>query len=85
MTAIDTARLVVAEGAHVFRPRKDAPGEYDVKPYFCGRKGGGWVALDAFSASAIVQVYDALNEVNRAKFAQMSIQRMTALAFKFCK
>lgn len=85
MTAIDTARLVVTEGVHVFRPRKDAPGEYDVKPYFCGRKGSDWVALDAFSASAIVQVYDALNEANRAKFAQLSIQRMAAVAFKFVR
>lgn len=84
MTAIQAAQTAATEGCQLFRPRKDAPGEYDVKPYFTGRKSG-WVALDSFSASAIVVVYNALNETNKVKFEGLSIQRMAALAFKFVK
>ena len=38
--------------------------------------------IDLFSAGAIVAVYDALNEVNRAKFAAMPAPKMAAVAFK---
>ena len=38
--------------------------------------------VDLFSASAIVQVYDALNEANRAKFAGLDVRRMADIAFK---
>jgi hypothetical protein len=83
MTGIEAARIAVHDGAQLFRPRKEQVGQYDVKPYFSGNKRG-WVALDSFSASAIVQVYDALNETNKAKFAALAIQKMAAVAFKFC-
>jgi hypothetical protein len=84
MTGIEVARKVAAEGVHVFRPRKDAPGEYDAKPFFSGSKRG-WVALDAFSASAIVAIYDKLNETNRAKYGAMPLQKMAVVAFKLVK
>lgn len=80
MNAIDTARLALKEGVQVFRPRKDAPGQYDVKPFFTGNKRG-WVALDSFSASAIVAVHDNLNETNRAKFAALPLTKMVRVAF----
>jgi hypothetical protein len=81
MTAIEVARLALANGCHVFRERKNAPGGYDAKPYFQGSRRG-WVALDTFSASAIVQVHDALNETNRAKYAAMGVVKMAHVAFK---
>lgn len=84
MKAIDVARLVKAEGCHVFRDRKDAPGEYDAKPFFTGSRKG-WVALDAFSASAIVAVYDALNEKNRAHYETLPLVKMARVAFKLVK
>lgn len=84
MTAIDAARIVVKDGVHLLRQRKDDPLQYDCKPAFTG-KSRGWFYLDAFSASAIIQVYDALNETNRAKFERMRIDRMVGLAFRFCK
>jgi hypothetical protein len=82
MNGMEAARIAVNDGVQLFRPRKDALGEYDVKPYFTGQKRG-WVALDSFSASAIVQVYDALNETNKAKFAALPIHKMARIAFKF--
>lgn len=82
MTAIELAREVVATcGARLARPRKDAPGQYDAKPYFTGSKRG-WVLLDLFTASTIVQVHDALNETNRAKFAALDLSRMASVAFR---
>lgn len=84
MRGIEVARLAQNDGVQLFRARKDNPLDYDAKPYFCGRKGG-WVILDSFSASAIVQVYDALNETNRTKYETLSLQKMAKVAFKFVK
>lgn len=41
--------------------------------------------IDLFSASVVVNVYDALNEENRAKFAAMRADRMGIVAFKLMK
>lgn len=84
MNAIDVARKATAEGCMVFRPTKDRPGEYDVKPYFTGGHRG-WIALDHFTASAIVTVYDALNEVNRERFGKLNLVKMASVAFKLIK
>ena len=43
------------------------------------------MTVDGFSASAIIQVYDALNPENRAKYAALPINRMATIAFKLCK
>ena len=40
--------------------------------------------VDAFSASAIVQTYDALNVENRIKYAKLPIGRMASVAFTLC-
>ncbi len=54
---------------------------YDEHQY--GKVDG--VTVDGFSASAIIQVYDALNAENKAKFAACSIPKMASIAFKLCK
>lgn len=41
------------------------------------------VTVDLFSANAIVAVYDALNEANRAKFLALPVTKMAKLAFQF--
>jgi CelD/BcsL family acetyltransferase involved in cellulose biosynthesis len=41
--------------------------------------------VDLFSASVVVQVYDALSETNREKFAAMPAWKMTTVAFKLIK
>lgn len=38
--------------------------------------------VDTFSASAIVQVYDALSPANQAKYAAMSVEKAADVAFK---
>lgn len=81
MKAIEIARLVKAQGVHVFRERKGEPGTYDAKPFFTGSRRG-WVVLDAFSASAIVTVFDALNEANRERYSTLTLTKMAHVAFK---
>jgi hypothetical protein len=45
-------------------------------------KLGKSIKVDTFSASAIIQVYDAINDANKVKFAAMSIPKMAEVAFK---
>jgi hypothetical protein len=81
MTALDAARKVYEEkSCHLLRPRKDAPGEYDVKPAFTG-KARGWAYLDLFTASAIVRVSDAVNETNRAKMAALPLAKLARIGY----
>ena len=40
------------------------------------------VMVDLFSASAIVKVYDAINEVNRVKFERLPIGKMARVALQ---
>ena len=85
MTGIEVAKQCNTEGgAMLFRPRKAEPGQYDAKPWACGNKRG-WVLLDTFSASAIVAVYDALNEKNRESYGRMPLQKMAMVAFRLVK
>jgi hypothetical protein len=81
MTAIQAAREALANGAQLVRPRKEQPSQYDVKPLFTGSHRG-WVILDSFTASAIVAVYDRLNEINRAHFESKSLVTMADWAFR---
>ncbi len=37
------------------------------------------VDMDLFTASAIMQVYDALSETNKAKFAALPMRKMAAV------
>jgi hypothetical protein len=41
--------------------------------------------VDTFSASAIVQVYDAISEANKAKFVNLSVSRMASIALTLLK
>ncbi len=38
--------------------------------------------VDLFSASAIVKVYDAVNDANKSKFKALPVARMASVAFK---
>ena len=41
--------------------------------------------VDLFTASAIVKVYDAINEANQAKFKALPVVRMASIAFQLLK
>ena len=85
MKPLDVARAVVAQKqAHLIRDRKDAPGEYDARPYGAGKKKG-WVLFDLTTASAVCNVHAALNETNRASFAALPLRKMVAVAWKLVR
>lgn len=82
MTGIQVAKEVVkTQQLHLVRNRQGTLGEYDAKPAHTG-KAKGWFYVDLFSASAIVAVWEALNEENRAKFEKLPIARMAEVAFQ---
>lgn len=53
----------------------------------CGapRYRGNGVLLDSFTASMLVQIHDALNEANRAKFDGLSITKAVSVGWKLAK
>lgn len=40
------------------------------------------IMVDLFSASAILQVYDAINDANKEKYRNLSVSKMANIAFK---
>ena len=46
------------------------------------KKGKGWVIIDAFTASAVVQVYDKLNETQQAKFKTFRMDTIVDFTWK---
>jgi hypothetical protein len=84
MTWLEVARAITAEkSAQLVRPRKDAPGQYDAKRYEGSKRG--WIWLDLVTASMLVQIYDALNEVNRAKFAGLPLLKAVNVGWKLVR
>jgi acyl-CoA synthetase (NDP forming) len=43
------------------------------------------VMVDMFTASAVVKVYDAINDTNKAKMDKMTVPAMANVAFKLMK
>ena len=43
------------------------------------------VMVDLFSASAIVKIYDALSDANKAKFETLPLGKMADISFKMLK
>ena len=91
MTTIEAARHVVENGCSLMRPRKDTPHQWDVKEAFGGKKRG-WFYMDAFTASMLVGVYNALNgtptmsaEAMREKFNRLPLMALINLGWKHTK
>ena len=82
MKPIEIAREVLdRSGAMVARPRKNAPGQYDAKPWATGNHRG-WVLLDATTAGAMVAVYDAIGPDAQAKYDTFDLLRAVDISWK---
>lgn len=46
---------------------------------------GGWMLLDAFTASAVKQLYEALKAETRVTFDRIPFPKLAAFAFDRCK
>lgn len=55
----------------------------DVVPCRCGE--GSLVVVDAFTASAVVKVYDALSDANRTKFVGLGLLHMVDVTWKLVR
>jgi hypothetical protein len=80
--SIECCRLVVKDGCHLLRPRKNEPLQYDAKHFCTGGNKRGWFYLDSWTASAILGVFDHLSETNQAKYLRFPIYKMAEIAFK---
>lgn len=85
MKFIDCAKMVVNESqCMLIRARKDSPGEYDYKEAFQGKKKG-WVYLDGFTSSAVVQIHNALNDTNKIKFESLPAMKAIDVTWRLIK
>lgn len=84
MTAIDAMNLVNTDGAQLLRPRKGEPGQYDAKPMFTGSKKG-WMLVDSFTASAVLQVFNAIGPENQEKMKKLPLLKMVDISWKLVK
>lgn len=87
MTIVEAARAVKTNGCKLLRLRKGepvTPEQFDVKDAFSGKKKG-WFYMDAFTASAIVAVYEGLNEQNRLKYLALPLPKLVNVTWKLVK
>jgi len=86
MRFIDIAPQINETGTcHLLRKHKATDG-YDAKPFTVGNNRG-WFYVDTFTASAVVSVFDALNEMNKEKFSMLLDKnplRGCEIALKLC-
>lgn len=83
MTFIELAQKVLADHqALSFKVNED--NTVSVKEYY-DAKGKGWVMLDATTASAVMAIYNGLNEVNKAKFLTLHPLKIVDVCWKLVK
>ena len=82
-------QVVGGKGALLIRDRKEehvkgSAWQYDVKPNWTGNKKR-WVYIDLFTASAMLTVFNALGDENKAKYDKVHIDRLIGFTWKHIK
>jgi hypothetical protein len=78
MTIIEAAQNIVnTQSAHLVRPNKNDPIKYDMKLVGTGNNKG-WVILDLFTASVIVNVYSQINRKHQKMLEVAPIHRVVS-------
>jgi hypothetical protein len=90
MTTTEIITAVTTEGCKLVRLAKvehvkGQPWQYDVKDAFTGNKKKGWFYFDAFTASAMKAVHDALSPENQAKFDTINLPTLVDFTWKHVK
>ena len=80
MSFVDCCKTVRDGGLRMIRPSKNVPGQYDLCEPFEG--GGDWIWLDAFTANAVCQVYEALSAETQEKFKKDTAEHILNLCWK---
>ena len=72
-----------AEGIQIFRPVPEEAGLYEVKAFVePPREDSDWVYLDAWTASVVCMVYDALTGEKREHFSQLPPHRAIRVSWE---
>lgn len=82
MTALEVIRKAKDEGCQLVRPRKDKPGEYDSKFFGVGGKKKGWIYLDSFTASHVLNVYNAVKDEHKRKLEKLYLLTLIDICWK---
>ena len=92
-TSYQVASIVTNHGYQKIRPLKTQGGDYQVfededltaQEVENLLEPGGWMLLDAFTASAVKQLYEALKAETRVTFDRIPFPKLAAFAFDRCK
>jgi len=76
--------VVNTKSYRLARQRKDSK-EYDLKSTSHAGNKKGWIFIDLFTASAVMQVYNALNDANKITFAKMPLIKMVNITWRLIK
>lgn len=86
MTFIACCQKANQEGLQIIRSIGENDGDYEAKNFTDPPPGGqGWVYLDAWTASAVCAVYDALNETNKEKLEKLPFMAAINVCWKLVK
>jgi hypothetical protein len=89
MTITMIIQKVLEDGVQLVRAKKvekvkGEPWQYDIKDAFTGKKKS-WFYFDSFTASAMLAVYNALSEENKAKFDLIPLPKLVDFTWKHVK
>jgi hypothetical protein len=85
MTALEVIKEAKENGCQLVRPRKDQPLQYDCKHFAVGGKKKGWIYLDSFTASHVINVYNAVETKYKEKLEKLGLLRLIDLCWKVAK
>ncbi len=85
MTAIQVFEETVENGCQLARVRLNDKSQYDSKSFHIKGSKKGWFYVDHFTASAVLQIRNALSEINKKKFESLSLPGIVNLTWKLVK
>jgi len=80
MTVYEAAKKALDEGVQQIKHRRG--NQYDCKDNAFQGHSRGWVWLDTFTASAIVQVFENLKPENQEKYMNLPLPRLIDATWK---
>lgn len=82
MTVIEIMREAKENGYQLVRPRKNQFGQYDCKHFTEGGNKKGWIYLDSFTASHVLNVFNAVKSEWQEKLKKLPLLRLIDICWK---
>ena len=80
MTIYEIAKRTQEHGAQKFRHREG--NQYDCQTDMWMGNNRHWVLMDAFTGSAIVQIYESIKPENQVKYMSLPLNKLIDLTWK---